>query len=179
MSEWPSGDRWLSQSQLQFSDSLLPSCIPSLLSSRDVIVAEGYSGSFSSKRVTGGEEPGRALFLEVMLPFRKCSRSQRQTGGRGGGETHHRRGRRWQMGRQHNDSRVSLHRCYIMNTHTHTPWGPSSVPFPSPCPCLSLLLWSSPSAVTSSTEQTRVWHRLDSNLLPAASARLFILHLRL
>lgn len=50
------------------SNSILPSCIPSLLSNCDVIAAEGYSVSYSSKRVTGGKEPGRALFVEVMLP---------------------------------------------------------------------------------------------------------------
>lgn len=51
------------------SNSILPSSIPSLLSSRDVTAAEGYSVSYSSKRVTGGKESGRVLFVEVMLPL--------------------------------------------------------------------------------------------------------------
>lgn len=51
------------------SNSILPSCIPSLLSRSDVIVAVGYSVYYSSKRVTGGKESGRALFVEVMLPL--------------------------------------------------------------------------------------------------------------
>lgn len=95
------------------SDSVLPSCIPSLLSSLDVIVAEGYSVSYSPKRVTGGKEPGRALFVEVMLPSVNVPS---HTGRRRVGEAEkHTTG---QMGRQQNYSRVSLHRYSKMSIHT-------------------------------------------------------------
>lgn len=62
------------------SNSILPSCIPSLLSSRDVIVAEGYSVSYSSKRATGGKEPGRALFCGSNVAFGKGSLSAEADG---------------------------------------------------------------------------------------------------
>lgn len=68
------------------SNSIFPSCIPSLRSSRDFIVAESYSISYSYRRGTGFKEPGCVLFVEAMLPSENAPSFRSK---QGGGKTQH------------------------------------------------------------------------------------------
>lgn len=141
------------------SNSILPSCIPSLRSSRDFIVAEGYSILYSYRRVTGFKEPGCLLSLEAVLPSENAPSYR---GKRGGGKTQHAMSTIKKITTEFHCTDVI--KCTIRYPASYSPL---HVPNPNP------LIMVNTSPVTSSTKQSEsdiVWTAVCCRLHQSVSS---------